>query len=399
MKKTILYIIFIVFLFWFLFWENREIKHIWKPTYSTNDKQPYGAYVLDELLESSWEKGYMHTYSNIQDIYDYEIADSANILIVAERFNIAESETEAMFDFVRNGGNILVAAHNFSYLLYDTLNFYVTQDFGKSFSYNLTIEQPKNTIRFCTPGLDKESYPLPISISSYYFQSYNDSVFYKDSVYAVAAMDSDKIVALRYEIGEGNLIFSTNPLAFTNYGVLNDSVNGYVKHLLAYLDDKPLVRTEYYQYGSQGGKSQSPFRYLLSQRPLRWAFYITLLSIFIFMIFTAKRKQRVIPVIKKPANKLLEFVRSIAALYIRRNNNADIIKKKYIYWAEDLKRRYGIDVMNESHDWNFYNRFSLKTGQSVEDVRRLLIFMDTLDENAEVSDEEMMDLITKMNTI
>ncbi len=37
---------------------------------------------------------------------------------------------------------------------------------------------------------------------------------------------------------------------------------------------------------------QSPFRYFLAHEPLRWALYLTMITIILFMIFTAKRRQR-----------------------------------------------------------------------------------------------------------
>jgi hypothetical protein len=116
------------------------------------------------------------------------------------------------------------------------------------------------------------------------------------------------------------------------------------------------------------------------------------------MLFTAKRKQKAIPIIKPPANKMLAFVRSIANLYLLKNNNADIVRKKYIYWADEIKRRYGIDIINENDDWNLYTRLAAKTGQPAPELRRLLIFL-RIEEERILSDEEMMQLITKMNTI
>jgi hypothetical protein len=220
-----------------------------------------------------------------------------------------------------------------------------------------------------------------------------------DSAYIISETMTKQKISLRYRIGEGNLILAANPLVYTNYGILNDSINEYIRTHLAYLQERPLVRTEYYQIGSQGENEQSIFRYLLSERSLRWAYYLTLLTIVVFMLFTAKRKQKAIPIIKPPANKMLAFVRSIANLYLLRNNNADIVRKKYIYWADEVKRRFGIDIINENHDRNLYTRLASKTGQSADELRRLLIYLRAIDEETVMSDEDMMQLITKMNTI
>jgi hypothetical protein len=104
-------------------------------------------------------------------------------------------------------------------------------------------------------------------------------------------------------------------------------------------------------------------------------------------------------VVKPPANKMLEFVRSIAGLYLQKNNNADIILKKQIYWGDALKRKYGIDIINEKRDYDFYKRVATKTGVDAGDVRRLFIDLSVIESDAVVSDNEMIDLVLKMNRL
>ena len=372
------------------------MKFVWNPTYNIDDKQPLGAFALDELLEASWKEGYVHTYKSISDLSEDEYIEGKNLLIIAESFNTTEEEIDKLFDFVKRGGNALIVAQYFYPGLYTRLNFYAGYDFVSNLSGNLSLEEKFNILRFCTPDNREETYRVPVSISSGFFSCLYKNQAYKDSVYTVAECDTGKIVTLRYQMKKGNLLLSRNPQIFTNYGVLNDSCNGFIWNTFAYLQDKPLIRTEYYQVGSHYGESQSPFRYLLSVRSLKWALYITLITVCIFMIFTAKRKRKPIPVIKPPANKMLDFVRSISALYLRKNNNADVILKKYTYWADDLKRNYGIDIINETHNSDFFERFASKIGKPVDYVRDLFRSLDEIDEDTNVSDLQMIDLINKM---
>ena len=398
MKKRILYIVCIICLFLLLYWNNKEIPNqfIWNPTYSINDKQPFGAYVLDELLKASWKNDYTHTYEKISDLVEDESFDDKNLLIITESFRTTENDIEELLNYVKRGGNALIVARYFSQDLCSQLNFHIGYDFLTDISENFRINEKHNTFRFYFPNNQSKTYEVPVPISSGYFECSFKNEAYKDSSYIVAERDTGKIVTLRYKMRKGNLILSCNPQIFTNYGVLNDSCNMIIWNTLAYLQDKPLVRTEYYHAGSNPGESQSPFRYLLSKRPLKWAFYITLIAIGSFMIFTAKRKQKIIPVVKPPPNKMLEFIRSIAALYIRKNNNADIILKKYIYWADSLKNNYGIDIINEKHDSDFFERFASKTGKTVEYTTILFRHLDAINENTNVSDSQMIELINKM---
>ena len=413
MKKRMIYILFILLLFLPMYWLNKDasIQYQWQPTYKTNDKDPYGAYAFDKMLEDSWQKKYYHNYYSFYDIADVtkenqddEDSDSAeinpeyNVLIVADYLRLDSTETKFLLKYVEKGGSVILAANAFSKQLEDTLNITVNNSLSFYFLYDLSIKQENVKVNFYAPDSAQTVYSLPKPLTNNYFEI-KDSVnyTYSDSLYRISALADDKTISVRYAIGKGNLILIANPLIFTNYGILSDSINPYIWKHLAYLQGKPLMRTEYYQVGSQGGKSQSEFRVILRERAFKWAYYITLAGILIFMIFTAKRKQKIIPVIIPPVNKMLDFVRSIAGLYLLKNNNADLILKKQVYWGEELKRKYGIDIVNEPHDYDFYKQVAAKTRQPVDEIRRLFLDLGIIDETTKVSDDEMMRFVAAMN--
>ncbi|GHT67508.1 hypothetical protein AGMMS50239_30810 [Bacteroidia bacterium] len=412
MIKRIIYIVFMAALFFLLYWSNKDndIRYSWNPTFSTTDKQPFGAYALDKMLASSWEEGYGHNYESIQDLCADTTDIYYNLLIIADKFQINSYEYEMLYQYIEKGGSAMIVANEFSSDIEIPFNlrtnFYV---FWREFLIQLNKKQPSQLVRFTAPNLKDEICKVPVSAVNRHFESLDTANYaHLDSVFVIseiidtsrlATKNHRKILSLRYPIGAGNLILACDPLLFTNYGILNDSVNAYVWNHLVYLQDRTLIRTEYYEAGSQGAKNQSIFRVILSERPLKWAFYIILICIAVFMIFTAKRKQKAIPVIKPPVNKMLEFVRSIAGLYLQKNNNADIILKKQIYWGDELKRKYGIDIHNEPHDYDFYKRVAAKTGTDTDEVRRLFIDLGIIETDTFVPDEEMIALILKMNRL
>ena len=418
MKKRIFYIVFILLLFLPMYWLNKDapIQYQWNPTYKTNDKEPYGAYAFDKILNDSWTKKYYHNYYSLYDIaaqtVEYpedeeddentdEFSDTAeinpeyNVLIIANSLRLDTTETKFLLKYVRSGGSVILAASNIYGSLADSLNISTNYPYPL---LDLSIKQKEEKVRFCAPdsGLTDFNFPKPL-VTNYFEIKDTVNYSYYDSLYRISTTSDDKTISLRYAIGDGNLIMIANPLIFTNYGILSDSINPYIWKHLAYLEDKPLIRTEYYETGSQGGKSQSEFRAILRERAFKWAYYTILAGVLIFMIFTAKRKQKIIPVINPPANKMLAFVRSIAGLYLLKNNNADLILKKQVYWGEELKRKYGIDIVNEPHDYDFYKRVAAKTRQPVDEIRRLFIDLGVIDEKTYVSDEEMMRLVAEMN--
>ena len=427
MKKRIIYIAFILLLFFPLYWLNKDTptQYQWRASFDTNDKQPFGAYAFDKILNDSWEDEYCHTYYSIYDIVreamvfpenDIDIDDEENyysdednepveiypdynLLVVANSIYAVSHEIDYLLKYVRDGGAVILAANYLPYQLKDTLNISVNNQFFHSI-FDLSVKQTDEQVLFFAPDSTQAALVVPQPLVTNYFSILDTTNYtYFDSLYRISTLSDDKTISLRYAIGEGNLILISNPLIFTNYGILSDSINPYIWKHLAYLKGKPLMRTEYYGAGSQGGKSQSEFRVIMNERSLKWAFFSILAGVLVFMIFTAKRKQKIIPVIKPPTNKMLDFVRSIAGLYLLKNNNADILLKKQIYWGEELKRKYGIDIVNEQHDYDFYKRVAAKTRQPFEDIRRLFLDLGAIGETTYVPDEEMMRLVAKMNEI
>jgi len=402
-----------------MYWLNKDapIQYQWQPTYKTSDKEPFGAYVFDEILKDSWTNKYIHNYNSLYDIVaqtaEYpegrsediglfsdstEFRPEYNVLIVAFSLDLDSTETKLLLKYVRNGGSVILATNVIFGPLNDSLNIDISNPSVYQYVFDMSKKQTEEKVSFYTPDSAQLALTLPQPLVKNHFEI-RDTVHYSyfNSLYRISTTSDNKTISLRYAIGQGNLILVANPLIFTNYGILNDSINPYIWKHLAYLRGKPLIRTEYYQVGSQGGKGQSEFRVILRERAFKWAYYTILAGILLFMIFTAKRKQKIIPVIKPPANKMLAFVRSIAGLYLLKNNNADLLLKKQTYWGEELKRKYGIDILNEQHGYEFYKRVADKTRQPVEDVRRLFIDLSIIDETTYVSDDEMMRLVAAMN--
>jgi hypothetical protein len=411
MKKYSIYTGFVILLFLFLYYLNKEapVQYRWQPTFNKHDKQPYGAYAFDKIMEASWEKGYISNQKGIMELDTEGTLDDYNLLIITSNFQSFNQEINTLSDYINRGGNALIVSDHFPEIFERTLNI---STLSNAFFYpewiDLTKKQPGRSLRLHPAVSNNKIYSFPSALCPRFIGIVDEDFIYTDSSYVISETMDNLIISMRFRMGKGNLILACNPLVYTNYGILNDSINEYIRYHLSYLQDRPLMRTTYYHSGSQkvqnhsGSKmdqNQSIFRYILSERSLRWAFYITLLCVLLFMFFTAKRKQKAIPIIKPPANRMLAFVRSIAGLYLLKNNNADIILKKQIYWAEELKKKYGIDIINATHDLDLYTRLASKTGQPMEDIRQLLIRLRSIDKTDRISDDEMMQLITKINVL
>lgn len=169
--------------------------------------------------------------------------------------------------------------------------------------------------------------------------------------------------------------------------------------ILSQMGGFPIVRTEGYMKETAQAQ-MSPFRYFLSQPPLRWALYLSMVSILLFMIFTARRKQRAIPVIREPENKSLEFAELIGTLYYQKKDHADLVRKKYLYFAEELRREMQVDVEEVAEDERSFGRIARKTGMEAGEIAVFIREVrPVVYGGRSISEEEMKRLVDKMNEI
>lgn len=207
--------------------------------------------------------------------------------------------------------------------------------------------------------------------------------------------------AVSVPYGKGEVIFVSTPLLFTNYGMLEGNTSNYIYRLMSYLADLPVYRTEaYVKTDAMLVAEQSPFREFIKRPPLRWALYLALLGVILFMIFTARRRQRVIPIISKPANRSLEFIQLIGTLYYQRKDHVDLVRKKFKLFAEELRKTVGVDVSDVNTDDSEYLLLAEKTGMSYDRLKKVIRQIRfVLHSEVNISVEEMRSLIDAMNTI
>ena len=118
------------------------------------------------------------------------------------------------------------------------------------------------------------------------------------------------------------------------------------------------------------------------------------------MFFTARRRQRIIPVIPPRINRNVEFVRLLGTIYFRRYDNADLLSKKYTYFREDLRRKWMIDLDDNHMLQDNVRELSQRTGLSESDISATLANLRQLSvEGRHVSERELMDAIRQINEI
>ena len=132
---------------------------------------------------------------------------------------------------------------------------------------------------------------------------------------------------VKINFGENNGAFyiHTNPFAFTNYHLL-DTKEDYAATVLSFLPKQQVIWDNYYKSGRK--IISSPLHYILTSPALKWAFYTSVFTLLLFVIFRGKRTQRIIPVVEPLENSTVEFTQTIGELYYQSGDYTNIISKK-----------------------------------------------------------------------
>ena len=212
-------------------------------------------------------------------------------------------------------------------------------------------------------------------------------------------------VAIEKKVGKGRLIVVASALPFSNYGILSRRNTRLTSLLMAELADKPTLRstkgTSRFSDSMLPSKEEkTPLDYVFSQPSLTEAWQLMLFTILLFLIFNARRRQRVIPVYKAPRNHNIEFVKLIGTLYWQRHDNNDLLQKKYATFVDAIRHSTAADITNIADDEENSQAIAALTGMPHDRIIETLKQLRFLVSNElQVSDSEMKKAIDSMNEI
>lgn len=365
----------------------------WEISYTKKAKIPYGTSALYSVLPDLF-KGQTVTNTSLPLYNTLSNVDikNHNYIIINNIFDPDTLDTRELLEFIANGNNAFISANYFKGKFADTLKLKTDNNFSfenitKSDSLIFSsVYKPKDTIKinFTNPILQDSAYIYTKGIEGTYFNSF-------DTINSVALgyNEQEKVNFLKVKIGKGQLFIHTVPEAFSNYNFVGPN-NGYVYKTLSYLPDQATTWDEYYKAGND--KSDSPLRVIFNNPLLLKAYYLLILSIILFIIFGAKRKQRVIPVIEPYRNTTLQFIDIVGTLYYQTGNHKNIAEKKIIYFLEYIRTTFQTKTI--TYDDNFIQRIAHLSGIDQEQVHTLFYYFSDISTKQTVMQEELLKLNT-----
>lgn len=451
-SRNFLFAMLVLFVLFCLLQVNLPKKFVWSPTFSHVDKQPLGCFVFDSVLTQSLPNGYHVTKKTFFQLDQEHAKEKISVLMVVDQQDLKQLDVKYLCNIARRGGKVMVVASSsfddgrnadtvvvdelertfkvkiedglyFSLRgilaglkahdndMYDTIYWNNRETMYAAQSYRMFYNMVGGTLFVdSVPKVKRLAYTLSTAGYDYKYDSlyvgdftgFDTIVDEKERIERIDTFAIKKVpTAVSVPYGKGEVIFVSSPLLFTNYGMLEGNTSVYIFRLMSYLADLPVYRTEaYVKTDAMLVAEQSPFREFIKRPPLRWALYLALLGVVLFMIFTARRRQRVIPIMSKPANRSLEFIQLIGTLYYQRKDHVDLVRKKFKLFAEELRKTAGVDISDVNTDDREYLLLAEKTGMNSDRLKKVIRQIRlVLHSEGNISVEEMRSLIDAMDTI
>lgn len=348
----------------------------WNPSYSKNDKIPYGSYILYEELNQLFpNKNIETTNLPFYNISKQRKIEDKNIIIICNKFNPDELDAKVLLELLNNGNDVFIAATSFGNVFSDSLNIQT--------SFSIYFNSDSTEVNFVNPALARKA--------DYFFSNGKYNIYFTEidtnNAIVLGINENDNPNFIKMKIGKGNLFLHSIPNIFTNYNLLKSN-RDYIFKSLSYLKVRDVIWDEYYK---EVNKYQStPIRYILSQTSLRWGYFTFLFGIILFVIFRGKRDQRIIPVIKPLTNTTLEFIQTVGNVYLKQSNHKNIAKKRFVYFLDHIRNKYGIRANELNND--LIKQIAEKTNYDEKELNRIKTIYSSIELSSSIKEETLIEL-------
>jgi hypothetical protein len=325
---------------------NNEKEFDQRITLRKRDKIPYGANVAYQGLPYIFPKASISVNKKEPGYWDSlsTYSEEQALIIVSPQFNADEYEMKKIIRFIENGNDVFVSARTISSDVEDILEIKtspINTTTMKDASGNPAID--RLTLELTEPSFAERK---RFSYDGAKFNSW--VVTYDSSTTDVLGVDDLKRTNfIHLKAGKGNLYLHVAPLAFSNYFLLHQENIKYYENALSVIspDVKRIVWDEYflnkkYYYG-QNNEAKKGWMSVLFQYPgLKWALLTAMFTLLLYVLMEMRRRQRFIPLVNKPRNDSLDFVKTIGRLYYEKGDNVNLCRKMASYFLEHVRNRY-----------------------------------------------------------
>jgi hypothetical protein len=198
----------------------------------------------------------------------------------------------------------------------------------------------------------------PGSAYAYYYYPFQNYFITVDSsnTRVLGYNDMHKPNLIVHFYGRGKLYLQCEPRAYSNYFLLTGNNYQYLKNSVAYTQTFPehIYWDDHYNKINNRrntDRSFSTFSEIMKHPPLKFAFWIAVCLMLLYILFNGKRLQRIIPQLKPNENTTVTFTETIGRLYLQKKDNKNIADKMITYFNEYIRNTYFLNTNHVNADF------------------------------------------------
>ena len=408
MKKNLPYILIALIVAGAIvvFWTNNKNtgprKLDQRLSFHRRDKIPYGLYVAYNSLATLFPQAAVISGKKEPGLWDGISADSSGqaLIIITPEFNADDYEMKALIRFAEKGNTVFLSSRMLSDEAEAKLKLRATGGGQDAF---LPVEYLPDTLSLT---LEPEFFRGPHTYSfpgKRFFNAFSSTDYDITTYLGTSSAETPQFVELR--TGAGHIYIHLAPIAFTNYFLLHKSNMTYYEQVMSLIPagTSRIYWDEYYRYkvSSKDNSSKGWFSVLMNmknsegKKPFRAAIIVVMILLLLYVLLEMRRKQRIIPLIKKEANASLEFTKTIGRLYHDKGDHNNLARKMTAYFLEYVRSRYKLSTtaLNEE----FVKQLYYKTGVEEGLITDIIYNINQLD-TAVISEQQLAILHKQLET-
>ncbi|HRP90328.1 MAG TPA: hypothetical protein PKX92_09820 [Edaphocola sp.] len=390
----------------FLLWTScskSPKKTDWSLKYNTKFTEPFGFSLFKHTLPLIYPKANVQEVGINSSIFEnISKVEPSVYIILAEYTEFGSVELQELNNWLLYGNDVVIISNNFGkklgdYFGYDSTvllsNYYhdivdvTMNDSAKTKVKNINIQ----VNNFSDTGI-KSNY----NFSPYKYEPFGNhfSINTKDKFYKslssqskiISQENKERINAIAFQVGKGNLIVVNSPIALSNFYLLQNNNINYLSDILSYTNKD--IDKVYFTVGKTRESYASNWGIIWKHKGTRTALLITLFALLTYTLIHLKRKQNIIPMIEPLSNDSKSFIVTIANLYYSKRNNKNMAQKMIQHFMENVRNNYKLNTNNL--DKEFKQKLALRTGNSEADTNALITQLKAIQDDTVIVDDKYL---------
>ncbi len=197
---------------------------------------------------------------------------------------------------------------------------------------------------------------------------------------------------IRIPHGDGFVFLHSEPFLFSNFHIKEASGIEYTSKVFSHLPEGDIYwdakSHKYAKLLAENGPSKSSLAFILSQKSLRWAWYLLLTMGLLYILFRAKRQQQIIPVLPENKNSSLEFIKTVGRLYFLQNDHRKLAQRKMQLFLAYVREHYLIPT--HQVDQAMKERLAIKSEVPLSVIEEIFLRFQRLDRASEISTSHLV---------